>query len=803
MARLSARAAGAGRASIAALRGVADALLATYAQLLFSRSRVVGAAMLAATATDPRALLFGLLAVASAALATRLLGFGADVAATGPYGYNALLVGLGLAHRYAFSGTAIVLTASAALVAVLITAALVAVAARVGAPPVLSVPFVLTFWLLLGVAPAFVPAALVPLAPHAPIDFAPATLASAPFPGLVTATLEALGGLLFLPHASAGAVVLGALLWHSRIATSLALAATGLVYWLGYASPVIAQTEVFQALTLNAALSAIALGGVWFVPSAPSFVMALVGALGAVGISLGTRAYFTRLGLPALILPFHASVLLVLFAMRQRAFDRLPKSVDFVPGTPEENLSYFQSRLARFQALYTVGFHLPFRGAWTCTQGVDGALTHQGAWRHGFDFEVRGLEGSLFRSDGASVEDHHCHRLPVLASADGVVVRVERDVPDNAIGAVDLKRNWGNVVVLCHAPGLYSLVAHLAQGSARVYEGQSVRRGDVLGLCGSSGRSPRPHLHFQLQATPQLGAPTLPCRFSDVVAVEGAGEAGLSGTREALQLATTPREGDTLRNVAADEELASFFRFEPGACMAFEASGGAAAAGGRARVEHLEHEIDLLGNLVLRSSEHGATLQFTRADDGFTAFDPLGAPSSVVHLLRAALPRVPFDDAADLVWSDYLPARGTGFSLLGPLRDLVAPLLPVAGHTLDYRAERRGDRLVVRGTSRKTRAGEPLVRTEATLTRARGIVALEVVAGGVRHAATRLDDGARGASGAHAHAHVRDHDHDHAVKQGNDILATRAQADSLFATLRGLVATTFAKLAPSRSGELP
>jgi urea transporter len=584
MARLSAARVGAVGAS-RAVRGAADALLATYAQLLFSRSRVVGAAMLAATATEPRALLFGLVAVASAVLATRLLGFGPGVAAHGPYGYNALLVGLGLAQPYATSGTALLLVAAATLASVLITAALVALAGRVGAPPVLSLPFVVTCWLLLGVAPAFAPAAWVriePLGALAGVAGGAAEPTAGALPSFLTATLEGLGGLLFLPHAGAGAVVLGALLWHSRIATTLAVAAIGLVLLLGHASPVVARPEVLHTLTLNAALSAIALGGVWFVPSASSLALGLLGALGALAISLGTRGPFERLGLPALILPFHASVLLLLFAMRQRAFDRAPKSVDFVPGTPEENLAYFQSRLARFQALYAVGFHLPFRGAWTCTQGVDGALTHRGAWRHGFDFEVRGEDGALFRGEGTGVDEHHCHRLPVLASADGVVVRVEQDVPDNAIGAVDLKRNWGNVVVLCHAPGLYSLVAHLARGSARVYEGQSVRRGEVLGLCGSSGRSPRPHLHFQLQATPQLGAPTLPCRFSDVVAVGATGDPSVASVpndpndpsdpsdpsearpREALQIATTPREGDTLRNVAADDEIASFFRFEPG-----------------------------------------------------------------------------------------------------------------------------------------------------------------------------------------------------------------------------------------------
>src|SRR5262249_22929720 len=153
------------------------------------------------------------------------------------------------------------------------------------------------------------------------------------------------------------------------------------------------------------------------------------------------------------------------------------------------------------------------------TQGVDGAFTHRGAWRHAFDFEVRDADGKLCRGDAvpATNEDFHCYRLPVLAAADGTVVSVENDVPDNAVGTMNVERNWGNHVVLHHAPGLYSLVAHLARGSVKVYAGQPVRRGDVLGLAGSSGRSPRPHVHFHLQGTPLLGAPTLPCRFTDVV----------------------------------------------------------------------------------------------------------------------------------------------------------------------------------------------------------------------------------------------------------------------------------------------
>ena len=47
--------------------------------------------------------------------------------------------------------------------------------------------------------------------------------------------------------------------------------------------------------------------------------------------------------------------------------------------------------------------------------------------------------------------------------------------------------------------------------------GQTVRGGEVLGLCGNSGRSPEPHLHFQLQSRAELGSPTVPCHFSDCV----------------------------------------------------------------------------------------------------------------------------------------------------------------------------------------------------------------------------------------------------------------------------------------------
>ena len=56
---------------------------------------------------------------------------------------------------------------------------------------------------------------------------------------------------------------------------------------------------------------------------------------------------------------------------------------------------------------------------------------------------------------------------------------------------------------------LYSKVSHLQKGSISVKAGDNVHYGQVIGKVGNSGRSPYPHLHFQLQATPYIGSKTL------------------------------------------------------------------------------------------------------------------------------------------------------------------------------------------------------------------------------------------------------------------------------------------------------
>ena len=57
-------------------------------------------------------------------------------------------------------------------------------------------------------------------------------------------------------------------------------------------------------------------------------------------------------------------------------------------------------------------------------------------------------------------------------------------------------RGYGNVVKIRHAGGYESLYAHQSRRAVRL--GQRVRKGQIIGYVGSTGRSTGPHLHFGL-----------------------------------------------------------------------------------------------------------------------------------------------------------------------------------------------------------------------------------------------------------------------------------------------------------------
>lgn len=83
---------------------------------------------------------------------------------------------------------------------------------------------------------------------------------------------------------------------------------------------------------------------------------------------------------------------------------------------------------------------------------------------------------------------------PVMAAADGVVVAVGHGYT-----------GYGNFVVIAHGGGIATLYGHLLQTAVVV--GNSVVRGQEIGLEGSSGFSTGPHVHFELRVNDQVVDP--------------------------------------------------------------------------------------------------------------------------------------------------------------------------------------------------------------------------------------------------------------------------------------------------------
>lgn len=170
---------------------------------------------------------------------------------------------------------------------------------------------------------------------------------------------------------------------------------------------------------------------------------------------------------------------------------------------------------------------LPFSGRWLVFWGGDTKELnyHHNVRNQRFALDFLGADerGRTRKGPGAKNEDYLCFGREILAPADGVVTEAIDGVRDNAPGSMNPFSALGNAVVIQHRDGEVSVLAHLKQGSVRVKAGDKVARGQVIGLCGNSGNSSEPHLHYHLQNTPVVQDGTgIKCFFGKVAVYKGA-----------------------------------------------------------------------------------------------------------------------------------------------------------------------------------------------------------------------------------------------------------------------------------------
>ena len=151
----------------------------------------------------------------------------------------------------------------------------------------------------------------------------------------------------------------------------------------------------------------------------------------------------------------------------------------------------------------TTKMKLPFKGEWTVSWGGDtkeqNYHVESVAQKNAFDILMYDQKGATHKGTGASNEDYYAFGKELYAPCEGEVVLVVDGVKDNVPGTLNPIYIPGNTVILKTANGEYVFFAHFKQHSIVVKQGQKVSNGELLGLCGNSGNSSEPHLHFHLQ----------------------------------------------------------------------------------------------------------------------------------------------------------------------------------------------------------------------------------------------------------------------------------------------------------------
>lgn len=161
---------------------------------------------------------------------------------------------------------------------------------------------------------------------------------------------------------------------------------------------------------------------------------------------------------------------------------------------------------------------LPFRAGYqtAVTQGFHGLHSHKDEQSYAVDFLC---------NDGD----------PVVATHDGIVWEVRED---SLTGCGDIScDDEANYVVIDTGRGTYSEYHHLAPYGALVAPGDQVCAGQVIGICGATGYTGGPHLHWQLS---DLSNKSIPARFHEIEREDGVGYP-IPGTQHISQNERTSR----------------------------------------------------------------------------------------------------------------------------------------------------------------------------------------------------------------------------------------------------------------------
>lgn len=594
-----------------------------YSALLFLNNKYAGLVLLIITFINPSVAISGLFAVAFTIAFAEFLEFKEAYLAQGFYIYNSLLVGMGIGYIFSPSLISIALIAILASFTFMLSFMLNRLFS-VYKIPILSLPFsIVTMFVYL--ASLKYSGLLTTLVNNT-------TMQDISLPLLVSAFFKSFGTIFFLPLNIAGIAMFMLVLYFSRITAIMALVG----FYFGVSVHGFLLGSFTQALhdpyAFNYILVAIALCGVFLLPTLKNFVLALMGVSMSVILTDAIGILFNYYAIPVFTLPFNITVIVFIFMLSLIYYKEFNIEIK---ATPEESLSNYLSKIFRFGEI-GAKIGLPFSGEWSVYQAFDGEWTHKGKYQYAYDF-VKKIEGKSYKNKGLFREDYYAFGEVVLSPVSGYVVAVKQDLFDNIIGEVDSINNWGNYIIIKSNLGFYVELSHLMQYSLELEVGAYVEENTIIAKCGNSGYSPEPHIHIQVQELGVIGGFTKYFTFSEYI------------KNERLYFNTLPELEESITSVIKDRSISSRFLYILDDAFKYEVFEKGLKVGEISFVV----KMDEYGAFYLEDAEKNRLYFYNNLKE-FYFYNYVGGESHLKWLFILA-PRTPLIASKGIKYIDYLP----------------------------------------------------------------------------------------------------------------------------------------------------
>lgn len=642
----------------------------SYSQIFFAENKILASILLVVSFIDGWAGLSGVIAVVTALVLAEILGYDKTTIQKGLFSFNSLLVGLGVGTYFSPAIETVLIIIIASSIAFFSTVFLMGILKKYGLP-FLSLPFLLGMWLLILSFPLLLNISLNEdtLYPSNQLfKLGGLTLVKIVnglnyfFEGSGFHTyLLSLGAIFFQFNILAGILIAVGLLIHSRVHFLFSLIGFFIAYWMYSFLGVYSGSLNYTYYGFNFILSAIAIGGYFLIPSKQSLLWSLLIVPILVITTIGSDRLFGVFGLSVFSLPFNVVVIGILYAFKIRYNQTKAPILTYIQQkNPETNAYLFDSMDAKEFSSFTNSIHLPFLGEWTINQGHNGAYTHKEFYKYAWDFIIRdSVSQKDFLNDGCLVVDYYCFNKPVVAAANGTVVAVINTVEDNEIGIANTQQNWGNTIVIQHDLYLFSKLSHLKKRSVTVNVGDLVIQGQEIGKCGNSGRSPYPHLHFQLQSAPVIGSPSIFWPLSDYIENNNM---HLNFVQKGV-----PLENEMLSNVQTATILQAAFKWNPGDKFQLKQVVNAVETSNL-----IQNDIDVYNQTYLHCLKTDAKLFYSNNGKKFEALNYVGSKKSPLFYFFNSFYRIVFSEEQLSVRSRFPIHQLYKFPLI-TLQDFLVP----------------------------------------------------------------------------------------------------------------------------------